>query len=88
VDFKQRYLGIKNLLKKVKNRSPEFQWTGELDANLALTRTLVRMVFPLHPEDLTWGEKLGTYAFRLMNWEITRKMRVISNGAIEIMGHD
>jgi hypothetical protein len=78
VDFKERYLGIKTLLKKVHKRSPEFHWTGELDANLPLTRTLVRMVFPRYNEDLSWGEKMGTYGFRLMNWKITGKMKKLS----------
>jgi hypothetical protein len=79
VDFKERYVGIKTLLKKVYNRSPEFQWTGELDKNLSLTRTLTRMVFPRTMEDLTWGERLGTYVFRLMNWKIASKVRKISD---------
>jgi hypothetical protein len=30
-------------------------------------------------EDLTWGERLGTYAFRLMNWKIASKVRKISD---------
>lgn len=73
VDFKERYLGIQTLLKKALNRGQ-----GELDASLPLTRTLVRMAFPRHMEDLTWGEKLGTYGFRLMNWKISSKIRKLS----------
>lgn len=73
VDFKERYLGIQTLLKKALNRGQ-----GELDASLPLTRTLVRMVFPRYMEDLTWGEKLGTYGFRLMNWKNSSKIRKLS----------